>query len=128
MGFTADRSGNRDQGVQNAAEYPCYQLPQGKPELLHWATGTDAYAAPDAVAAPYVAATTHISGKVFAYVSGATALLSIADVAGVEKPYIIPPGVWREIPVAGGIASATAFTAKNLVAGSAFSSLIVEVS
>ena len=92
----------------------------GKPDLLAWAAGADAYAEADS------GEVAHDATVVFIRVGSSGALVSIDDEAGSEKPYIIPPNYWREFAVPGGIPSGARIVAKNLVAGSNFSDLTVE--
>lgn len=93
----------------------------GKPDLLTWLSGSDSYANPTS------GGVTHAGTVVFIRVGSGGALVSIADAAGQEKPYIIPPNYWREIVVPGGISAGAPIVAKNLVAGMSFSDLFVEV-
>ena len=93
----------------------------GKPDLLEWAVGTDAYAEADS------GEVEHDSSVVFVRVGSGGALVSIGDEAGSEKPYIVPPNYWREFAVPGGAAAGTRIVARNLVAGTNFSDLTVEV-
>jgi hypothetical protein len=94
---------------------------RGKPDLLTWATGTDSYAAPTS------GSVTHDGKLAFIRVGSGGALVSIHDAAGQEKPYIVPPNYWREIVVPGGVPAGARIVAKNLVAGTSFSDLFVEV-
>lgn len=93
----------------------------GKPDLLTWTSGTNTYANPNS------GSVTHAGTVVFIRVGSGGALVSIADAAGQEKPYIIPPNYWREIVVPGGIATGARIVARNLVSGASFSDLFVEV-
>jgi hypothetical protein len=93
----------------------------GKPDLLTWITGTDAWAGPDA------GSVSHDGTVVFIRVGSGGALVSIDDAVGQEKPYIVPPNYWREIVVPGGIPTGARLVAKNLDAGVNFSDLAVEV-
>ena len=93
----------------------------GKPDLLVWAAGSDAYAEPGS------GEVTHDATVVFIRVGSGGALVSIGDEAGSEQPYVVPPNYWREFAVAGGIPSGARVVAKNLVAGTSFSDLTVEV-
>jgi hypothetical protein len=93
----------------------------GKPDLLHWATGADSYTTPT------TGSVTHDGKLAFIRVGSGGALVSIADAAGQEKPYVIPPNYWREIAVPGGVPSGARIVAKNLVPGMSFTDLFVEV-
>jgi len=94
---------------------------EGKPDLLTWSAGTDAWADPDA------GSISHNGTVVFIRVASGGALVSIDDAPGAEKPYVIPPNYWREIAVPGGIPGGARVVARNLVAGVNFSDLVVEV-
>jgi len=93
----------------------------GKPDLLTWGIGADAWADPDA------GSITHDATVVFVRVGSGGALVSINDALGAEKPYVIPPNYWREIVVPGGVPAGARVVARNLVAGVNFSDLVVEV-
>lgn len=93
----------------------------GKPDLLTWTSGNDAYANPTS------GSVTHAGTVVFIRVGSGGALVSIDDAAGQEKPYVIPPNYWREIVVPGGVPAGARIVAKNLVAGMSFSDLFGEV-
>ena len=93
----------------------------GKPDLLTWGIGTDAWADPDA------GSISHDATVVFIRVGSGGALVSIDDAPGAEKPYIVPPNYWREIVVPGGVPAGARVVARNLVVGVDFSDLAVEV-
>ena len=93
----------------------------GKPDLLQWASGSDDWAEADN------GAVSHNSSVIFVRVGIGGALLSVADQAGQEKPFIIPPNYWREIAVPDGIPAGGRIVAKNFTTGDNFSSLVVEV-
>lgn len=93
----------------------------GKPDLLTWAAGASDYAAPDA------GSVTHDAGVLFVIVGAGGALLSVADPAGQERPYVIPANFWREIAVAGGIPAGSRIVARNLSGTTNFAGLVVEV-
>jgi len=93
----------------------------GKPDLLTWNTGTDAWADPDA------GNVSHDGTVVFIRVGSGGALVSIDDAPGAEKSYIVPPNYWREIVVPSGIPAGARVVAKNLATGVNFSDLAVEV-
>lgn len=93
----------------------------GKPDLLQWPTGTDAYAP---AASGSVA---HESRIAFVRVGSGGALVSIGDPIGQEKPFLIPPNYWREIVIPGGMAAGARIVAKNLTQGVSYSDLYVEV-
>lgn len=92
----------------------------GKPDILTWNAGTASYAAPAS------GSVTHAASVLFVTVGAGGALLSVADVAGQEKPYLVPANCIREITIAGGIPAGAAITARNLSAA-AFAGLVVEV-
>ena len=93
----------------------------GKPDLLQWAAGSDEWAQADS------GAVSHDASVIFVRVGIGGALLSVADQAGQEKPFIIPPNYWREIAVPGGIQASSRIVARNFTTGDNFSSLVVEV-
>jgi len=93
----------------------------GKPDLLTWSYGTDAYSTATS------GSVTHEGKLVFIRVGSGGALLSIGDAAGQEKPYLVPPNYWREIVIPGGVPAGARIVARNLVVGVNFSDLFVEV-
>ena len=93
----------------------------GKPDLLTWASGGDAWSTPD------TGSVTHDATVVFIRIGSGGALVSIDDADGQEKPYIIPPNYWREIVVPGGIPAGARIVARNLAGGINFSDLYAEV-
>ena len=82
-----------------------------KPDILSWAAGTDSYAA--AAAGTITAA----RRKAMVFNTGAACLLSVQDVSGDEKPYVIPNNFVREIVFPFDVAIGAAVTIKNLETG-----------
>ena len=93
----------------------------GKPDLLRWPVGSDAYTQASS------GSVTHESRLAFIRVGTGGVLVSIGDAEGQEKPFLIPPNYWREIVIPGGIAAGARIVARNLVAGVNFTDLYVEV-
>jgi hypothetical protein len=94
---------------------------KGKPDLLVWDSGSDLYAE------PVSGTVSHEASVVFIRIAAGGALVSIADEAGNETPFVIPPNYWREIIIPGGIPAGSRIVAKNLTAGANFRDLMVEV-
>ena len=94
---------------------------QGKPDLLTWPEGSDAYADPQ------TGTVSHDASVIFIRVAAGGALVSVDDEIGSEKPFIVPPNYWREIVIPGGIPAGSRIVARNLTSGVNFSELAVEV-
>jgi hypothetical protein len=94
----------------------------GKADILAWTAGTNSYAAPAS------GAITAKRRKIMVFNTGAACLLSIADEAGSEKPYVIPNNFIREIILPYEVAIGADITAKNLETDANFGALYVEFS
>ena len=85
-----------------------------KPDILKWNSGSDAYIPADS------GQITAKRRKALIYNNGCTALVSVCDEAGEERPYLIPAFFTREIVFPFEIDVGSAITAKNLDAGRDF--------
>ena len=82
-----------------------------RPDVLYWASGTDSYAA------AATGAITAVRRRALVYNNGNACLLSIADTAAAEVPYLIPDEFVREIVFPFEIGIGAAITIKNLETG-----------
>ena len=90
-----------------------------KPDVITWASGTNSYVAG-------TGSITKTRRRALVYNVGSAALLSIADTAGSEKPYVIPDEFVREIVFPFEIAADAIITAKNLTDDDNFGKLVIE--
>ncbi len=82
-----------------------------KPDILKWNGGSEAYTPAN------TGQITAKRRKALIYNNGCTALVSVCDQTGVERPYLIPAYFTREIVFPFEIDIGSAITAKNLDAG-----------